>query len=671
MNKGIAGKLLRNYLTIILSMIVAGVFCLYVLHMSQAGNEELVKNSLPSIDELKMMKGDMLELKKLSNSWAFAPNKRDKERLDLLVQNELPAIKIRLQLLSTQWKNNNEIDALKTIYAKYDSTIRALTTIVNILTTDYAVANEVAMEKVDALNSTVAKTISANDKQIAGLIAVKNQNLIHQQEHIAYLMGMLYIMLFCTMVLIITVSIISLRFSENKIVKPLLDLQQSILLMAQGEVLPVTVSKRNDEIGQIQNAISIMVEGVLEKIHFAENIGRGNYEQEFSLLSDHDKLGISLISMRNNLAKANKALLEQEHRLIEAQRIARIGNYYYKVNDQTYQSSETLDEILGIKDEKDKTMQNWVNLILPEFREYVFTTAINAIKENKVFSEQYKIHQYGTGKEIWIAVKGENNIDASGRVLSVFGTMQDITETKTLELELNNSYQIATEQNKRLSNFSYIVSHNLRMHAVNIQGLLKLYQQTNKEKDKAEIFDLLLTAGARLDETMHHLNEIIAMQGTLKVDVVSLNLQKHINNTLSALNVQISSKNAEIISHVGPNDTVNYNPAYLDSILLNLISNAIKYSHPARSPIVVIDFMPLPTANPNYSSILQVSDNGLGIDMKLNGHKLFGMYKTFHKNPDAKGLGLFLVKYQIDAMGGKIEVESEPNIGTTFKVYIK
>ena len=547
----------------------------------------------------------------------------------------------------------------------------AVKNIISILTADYAVANEVAMEKVDALNSTITKTITANDKQIAGLIAVKKENLIHQQEHIAYLMRMLYIMLFCTMVLIITVSIISLRFSENKIVKPLLDLKKLILLMAQGEVLPVTVSKRNDEIGQIQNAISIMVEGVLEKIHFAENIGKGQYEQEFTLLSDRDKLGTSLISMRNNLAKANKALLEQEHRLIDAQRIARIGNFYYNIANETYQSSETLDEILGLKNDKDKTLQNWMNLVLPEFQEHMYETVKQAVRENKPFAHQYKLRHYISGKEMWVAIKGENSVNESGKVVAVFGTIQDITETKTLELELNNSYHIATEQNKRLSNFSYIVSHNLRMHAVNIQGLLKLYQQTTKEKDKVEIFDLLLTAGARLDETMHHLNEIIAMQGTLKVEVVALKLEKHINNTLNALNVQISGKKAEIISHISPNDTVNYNPAYLDSVLLNLISNAIKYSHPARSPKVVIDFHQLPSSDTNYSSILQVTDNGLGIDMRLNGHKLFGMYKTFHKNPDAKGLGLFLVKYQIDAMGGKIEVESEPNIGTTFKVYIK
>jgi hypothetical protein len=67
--------------------------------------------------------------------------------------------------------------------------------------------------------------------------------------------------------------------------------------------------------------------------------------------------------------------------------------------------------------------------------------------------------------------------------------------------------------------------------------------------------------------------------------------------------------------------------------------------------------------------ILNVSDNGIGIDMKKNGDKLFGMYKTFNNNPDARGIGLFITKNQIDAMGGKVEVESELGKGTSFKIY--
>jgi signal transduction histidine kinase len=98
--------------------------------------------------------------------------------------------------------------------------------------------------------------------------------------------------------------------------------------------------------------------------------------------------------------------------------------------------------------------------------------------------------------------------------------------------------------------------------------------------------------------------------------------------------------------------------------LYNFISNAIRYSHPERNPEITITFS-------KKSNSLSIKDNGIGIDLKKNGSKLFGMYKTFTNNPESKGIGLFITKNQVEAMGGKIEVKSELNIGTTFIIYLK
>ncbi len=671
MNRGIASKLFVTYFAIIITIIVSGLFCLYVLRMNQVTNEEITKVTLPSLDELKELKSLMLDAKKLTNSWAFAKNKRDQEKLNSILIFDFPALIGGLREHGAEWKNKDEVGYLGQIMANNDSVIKNITTITTILNGDEAYVNDTIMEQAENHNYAANKKILANDKLFATLIAIKNQNLATQQQHIASLLKMLYITIFSTIVLAIIISFISLRLSQNKVIKPLLDLNKIILSMATGEVIAVPGSARSDEIGQMQNAISKMVNGVIQKINFAEQIGKGNYDQNFSLLSGSDKLGGALLSMRDDLVKANKILMEQDQQLKDAQRIAKIGNYSYNSIDKKFQSSTTFDEIMGIYKDEDKTLDNWMSLVLPEFKEQVYNTAIKSIKENAPFSEQYVIKQYDTGKEIWVAVKGENILDESGKVTSVFGTMQDITESKTLEIDLNQSYRIATEQNKRLSNFSYIVSHNLRMHTVNINGLLKLYSVSKKEQEKEEIFEMLLKAGERLDETLFHLNEVTAMQGTLKVEIEPLHLSTYIGHALDALNVQIAAKNVIIQNNVKPEDTVNYNPAYLDSIILNLISNAIKYSHPERQPVVSIDFFREFHHLNNYSGILQISDNGIGINMTLNGHKLFGMYKTFHNNKDAKGLGLFMTKYQVDAMGGQITVTSEINKGTTFKVFIK
>ena len=97
--------------------------------------------------------------------------------------------------------------------------------------------------------------------------------------------------------------------------------------------------------------------------------------------------------------------------------------------------------------------------------------------------------------------------------------------------------------------------------------------------------------------------------------------------------------------------------------MLNFISNAIRYRHPNRSPHVTIDFLII-----ENQSVLRIKDNGIGIDLKKNGDKLFGMYKTFTKNNESRGLGLFISKSQMEALGGKITVESELDKGSTFKL---
>ena len=96
-----------------------------------------------------------------------------------------------------------------------------------------------------------------------------------------------------------------------------------------------------------------------------------------------------------------------------------------------------------------------------------------------------------------------------------------------------------------------------------------------------------------------------------------------------------------------------------------MISNAIKYRHEDRNPEIEIQ-----TRENNGSRTILIRDNGLGIDLKKHRDKLFGMYKTFHRNRDSRGIGLFITKNQVESMGGKIEVESQVNEGTTFKVIL-
>lgn len=326
--------------------------------------------------------------------------------------------------------------------------------------------------------------------------------------------------------------------------------------------------------------------------------------------------------------------------------------------------SKKVEDILGYTSEEwINTPDFWSKHILPEDKESTlrYCEEQTALKQNHDF-EYRMIAKDGT--IVWmrdiVNVIVENN-----EAKSLRGIMIDVTKTKEIEKELNNSFNLVSEQNKRLLNFSYIVSHNLRSHTSNISSIVDLIETSESEEEKEEMVQLLKSVSDSLNETMLNLNEIVNIQTNVGILTENLNLKQYLDNTLNILSDQIELKGVTVVSSINDTIEVNYNPAYLQSVLYNLISNAIRYSHPDRNPVINIDCY-----IENKKTVVQISDNGIGIDLNKNGHKIFGMYKKFSTHKDSRGIGLFITKNQIDAMGGSITVESEPNLGTTFKVYI-
>ncbi len=249
---------------------------------------------------------------------------------------------------------------------------------------------------------------------------------------------------------------------------------------------------------------------------------------------------------------------------------------------------------------------------------------------------------------------------------AVLTIVTDITERKKKEEELDTTLDIITQQNQRLRNFAHIVSHNLRNHAGNISMLLSLYDPEESESEKEEILGFLETASERLNESISDLNEIVDQQQKMVEQLKEVNLKEYVEKIKQILITDILTNNVKFEEEI-PDDLVfEYNSAYLESIVLNLISNAIKYRKPELPPSIS-----LKAWKEDHSFYLEVQDNGLGINLKRHGEKLFGMYKTFHGNENAKGIGLFITKNQVESMGGSIEVQSEPGLGTTFKIRLK
>lgn len=287
-----------------------------------------------------------------------------------------------------------------------------------------------------------------------------------------------------------------------------------------------------------------------------------------------------------------------------------------------------------------------------------------AIKNKE--SIKITILNYNKNKEkYWFELNITTVFDNNNNFINFVGVGRNVTQRIEKEFELKRLLDVTSSQNNKLYNFTHIVSHNIRSHTSNLSMVVDVIENTDDIDEKLSYFDLFKEGTEKLSESIEYLNEIITIQQKTNIEKTKIQLKNEIEKTKKALSLAI--KDSQItITHTIPEDLiVTAIPAYLDSILLNLFTNAIKYKSPERKATLEIDYEII-----DDYTVINFRDNGLGLDLKKNGHKLFGMYKTFHGNEDAKGIGLFITKNQLEAMDGKIEIESEVDHGSNFKIYL-
>ena len=255
--------------------------------------------------------------------------------------------------------------------------------------------------------------------------------------------------------------------------------------------------------------------------------------------------------------------------------------------------------------------------------------------------------------------------------LSVY--FKDVTERKETELQimgLNNNLKSYTEElveaNKGLEQFSFIVSHNLRSPLANILGLADLISNKDyPEEVKSNFMEALLDNVNRLDIVISDLNAILQV----KVEMDAKKEPVQLNNLVDAIKTSIQNlieKEKVVVTTHFEVTAIHTVQSYLHSIFYNLITNSIKYRKPGIPPQITIS-----SETKEGSVVITFEDNGLGIDLVKKGEQVFGLYRRFHHHIEGKGMGLFLVKTQVELLGGKISIKSEVNTGTKFTITFK
>lgn len=239
----------------------------------------------------------------------------------------------------------------------------------------------------------------------------------------------------------------------------------------------------------------------------------------------------------------------------------------------------------------------------------------------------------------------------------------DITAKKKGEQETTSLIEQLTQQNQDLEQFSYITSHNLRSPVAGIKGLISILDHNKLGSDfNKDVFERLSNSSEKLDNVIKELNEIISLKKTFSEGRTSINLKELTNEIVAAHQEFLNSKDADISTSFEVEEVMSVK-GYLNSILTNLITNAAKYRHPDRPAKIH-----LRSYLKDNLLVIEVKDNGLGIDLNRFGEKLFKFKQRFHLEIEGNGLGLYLVKTQTKALGGTVEVKSEPNKGAVFRV---
>jgi PAS domain S-box len=334
--------------------------------------------------------------------------------------------------------------------------------------------------------------------------------------------------------------------------------------------------------------------------------------------------------------------------------IAGFDGYFKKINP-------SVSRVLGYTDEE--LYSRPINEFVHPDDQHVTDVYRNRIYENTPLLNFENRYIAKDGSIVWFTWTSMPSVEDK----LVYAIAKNITHKKIAEEARNKMVSNLTAVNNDFKQLTYTISHDLRSP---INNLLSIFDfiDSNKISDKntQESLAMLKIAGENLKSTIDNYANVLNGKETIQTNLIDLNLKQTLHSVLTSIHTLIVDSNAKFEIDFTELESITFNKIYLESIFLNLITNAIKYSKPDCSPIIKI-------SSRIHQGVCQliVSDNGLGLNLSNVKDEIFNLHTKFHKHIDSRGIGLYLVYNHINQMGGKINIESELNIGTTFTISFK
>jgi len=406
--------------------------------------------------------------------------------------------------------------------------------------------------------------------------------------------------------------------------------------------------------------------GIVETSHLI-----GNFREMNSALSDNFKKIRRLNeTLEERVEERTKALQESEQQLLDAQRVARLGFYMLDITSGVWTSSSIMDEIFGIGEQYQRDVDGWLGIVSPDDREAMREYFLSEVVGRKVpFDRQYRIVRRIDGHERWVHGLGALRVDEQGNPVTMFGTIQDITERKLVEEALQQAKTAADEASAAKSEFLANMSHEIRTPMNGIIGMSDLLLDSELTEEQHRYAEVVGSCGRSLLAIINDVLDLSKIEARrLELEMTDFDLQSVLDDTLEMLLPLAHDKGLAMNCAMAPEvpRLLRGDPGRLRQIITNLAGNALKFTHQGR-----VDLEICLEAEEKHHATLRflVKDTGIGIP----GNRLDRIFSSFvqvdgstTRKYGGTGLGLSISRQLVELMGGAIGVESEESKGSTF-----
>ncbi|WP_020529057.1 CheR family methyltransferase [Flexithrix dorotheae] len=308
----------------------------------------------------------------------------------------------------------------------------------------------------------------------------------------------------------------------------------------------------------------------------------------------------------------------------------------------------------------------WINSLHADDKNLFINIWKGAIGNKEFFRKEARIYNQQTNDYHYFVVNAVPFLNKDNTIREWFVALTDVNDIKKAEENLKKINIQLEKTNQYLDSFVYTAAHDLRAPIINLKNLFGLFNDITDKEMKQSVNEKIKYSIDKLEGTLNGLIEIIDTQKNENKDATLISLRDFTKEVINEIDSQITQAKVKINLDIEQVPSIKYNVTYLHSILLNLISNSVKYSSPERDPYINIS-----AQKENGFVVVKVKDNGIGMDLEKYGHLLFKPFQRFTTDRPGKGIGLNIIKNMVEKNGGKILVESQLEKGTQFNVYLK